>query len=119
MASEEREVKTMQMSLEQIAQKVAPVAQEHNLKAVWVFGSYARDEASPDSDVDLLIDIEGARGTEWMCGGIFDAFEQQFGTGKVDMVTLGALDGPHSYLTETKKRFKNAVLKERKQVYAR
>jgi len=109
----------VQLSLEQIVDKVAPVAQKHNLKAVWVFGSQARDDAHPGSDIDLLIDIEGATGTEWMCGGILSAFESQFGKGKVDMVTIGSFDDPLGYLPKTKERFRNTVLRERKQVYAR
>ena len=109
----------MHMSLEQIADKVAPVARKHNLKAVWVFGSYARDEANDGSDVDLLIDLDGATGTEWMCGGILEAFERQFGEGKVDIVTVGSFEDPLGYLPKTKERFRNTVLRERKQVYAR
>lgn len=109
----------MQLSLGQIADKVAPVAQKHNLKAVWVFGSHARGKARPDSDIDLLVDIEGATGTEWMCGGVFDAFEGQFGQGKVDMVIVGSFDDPLGYLPKTKERFRSTVLRERKQVYAR
>ncbi|MCL2654703.1 MAG: nucleotidyltransferase domain-containing protein [Coriobacteriia bacterium] len=109
----------MQLSLEQIADKVAPVAQKHNLKAVWVFGSHARGEADADSDVDLLIDIEGATGTEWLCGGIFGAFEDQFGEGKVDMVTTGGLDSRAHHLTRARQEFRGNVLRERKQVYER
>lgn len=109
----------MQLSLDQIAEKVAPVARKHNLKAVWVFGSYARHEARPDSDMDLLIDIEGATGTEWMCGAIFGAFEDQFGEGKVDMVTVDGLASQASHLAQSRQRFRENVLRERKQVYER
>lgn len=109
----------MPLSLEQIVDKVAPVAQKHNLKAVWVFGSHARGEATAKSDVDLLIDIEGATGAGWMCGGIYNAFEDQFGKGNVDMVTLDSFKDPLGYLPKTKERFRRMVLRERKQVYER
>lgn len=35
---------------------IAPIAKKYNIKAVWVFGSYARGEATDTSDVDLVID---------------------------------------------------------------
>ena len=35
------------------------------LQAVWLFGSHARGEARPDSDVDLCLVAEGA---EWQAG---------------------------------------------------
>lgn len=35
---------------------VSPIAKKYGLRAVYLFGSYARNEATEDSDVDLLID---------------------------------------------------------------
>jgi predicted nucleotidyltransferase len=43
-------------TLEQIKEIVEPIAIKYKLKAVWVFGSYARGEATEESDVDLLMD---------------------------------------------------------------
>ncbi|MDR1871438.1 MAG: nucleotidyltransferase domain-containing protein [Deltaproteobacteria bacterium] len=43
-------------SLEQIKVIVLPIAIKYNLKALWVFGSYARGEATEESDVDILMD---------------------------------------------------------------
>ena len=40
-------------TLEEIAERIAPVARKYNIPKVYVFGSYARGEADPDSDVDL------------------------------------------------------------------
>ncbi len=31
----------------------------HSVQAVWLFGSVARDEARPGSDVDVLVDFSG------------------------------------------------------------
>lgn len=47
-------------TLEEISRRVRPVAEKYKLKAVYVFGSYARGEAREDSDVDLLVDTDGA-----------------------------------------------------------
>jgi predicted nucleotidyltransferase len=43
-------------SLEQLKELVEPIAKKYNLKALWVFGSYARGEATEESDVDFLMD---------------------------------------------------------------
>lgn len=37
--------------------KILAIAKKHGIKDVRVFGSVARGEDGPDSDVDLLIDI--------------------------------------------------------------
>ena len=46
----------MVYTVEQIAQRILPVAQKYGLKAVYLFGSYARGEATQKSDLDFRID---------------------------------------------------------------
>lgn len=41
---------------DQIRQMIAPIAEKYHLKAVFLFGSYARGDATESSDVDLLVD---------------------------------------------------------------
>jgi len=36
-------------------------AAKHSAYNVWIFGSVARGEAGPDSDVDLLVEMEPGR----------------------------------------------------------
>ena len=43
---------------EEIRLCITPVAVRYRLKAVYLFGSYARGEATDESDIDLLIDTE-------------------------------------------------------------
>jgi predicted nucleotidyltransferase len=43
-------------SVDQLKELVEPIAKKYKLKALWVFGSYARGEANEESDVDLLMD---------------------------------------------------------------
>lgn len=44
------------LSVEKIKEKVVPLAREYGLERVYLFGSYARGEATDASDVDLHID---------------------------------------------------------------
>lgn len=78
-------------NLERIKKAVAPVAAKHKLRSVYVFGSYARNEATEESDVDILIDREGSE-----IHGIFamNALynELKAALGKdIDLVTLQSL----------------------------
>ena len=69
----------MVYTLDEIAQRVRPVAEKYHLRAVYVFGSYARGEAREESDVDLLIDDtdSGLRGLAYggLCYDLEEALE--------------------------------------------
>ena len=41
--------------------EILAIAQRHGASNVRIFGSVARGEAGPDSDVDLLVDLERGR----------------------------------------------------------
>jgi predicted nucleotidyltransferase len=48
---------------------VEPVLREQGVAALYLYGSYSRDEARPDSDIDVLVDFDAERGvglTEFM-----------------------------------------------------
>lgn len=61
------------------------IAEKHGASNVRVFGSVARGEAGPDSDVDLLIDA-GAITSAWFPGGLVADLEAVLGR-RVDIVT--------------------------------
>jgi predicted nucleotidyltransferase len=42
-------------TIDEIRAHVAPIARQYGLSHAWLFGSYARGEARPDSDVDIFI----------------------------------------------------------------
>ena len=63
-------------------------AHSDELKAMGVtkiglFGSYVRGEQRPDSDIDILLEIEGWTWKRWAT--VWDFLENNFGT-KVDLV---------------------------------
>ena len=83
----------MVYTLDEIAQRVRPVAEKYHLRAVYVFGSYARGEAREESDVDLLIDDtdSGLRGLAYggLCYDLEEALEKE-----ISFILVGSLEGP-------------------------
>ena len=51
----------MVYTVDELKQKIVPLAVKYNLPAVYLFGSYARNEATDKSDVDVLIDKTGSK----------------------------------------------------------
>ena len=100
----------MVYTLDEIAQRIRPVAEKYHLRAVYVFGSYARGEAREDSDVDLVIDDtdSGLRGFAYggLYGDLRDALEKD-----IDMVPVSGLDLPAQHKSDAD--FREAVQKER------
>ncbi|MBQ8506064.1 MAG: nucleotidyltransferase domain-containing protein [Clostridia bacterium] len=43
-------------SLDEIRAMAAPIAERHGVNALYLFGSYARGEATPSSDMDFRIE---------------------------------------------------------------
>ena len=82
-------------SIYEIQQRIAPVAKQYGVKAVFLFGSYARGEAREDSDIDLLVDTSG--------------------TNLRSLLSLGALEQRAQMPSE--EMFRETVMKERLNVY--
>ena len=45
-------------SIEEISRIVAPIADEMGIEKIYLFGSNARGEATPESDVDVVVESE-------------------------------------------------------------
>lgn len=105
----------MVYTLEEISRRVRPVAEKYKLKAVYVFGSYARGEAREDSDVDLLVDTTGADLSGFFAiGGLYNDFEEALEK-KIDMVTTDTLTQPCRRMSD--QLFQEVVSKERRALY--
>jgi uncharacterized protein len=86
--------------IEEKKKEIREIAAKHGARNVRVFGSIARGEARPDSDVDFLVDLEPGR-TLLDLGGLLMELRDLLGL-DVDVVTEHGL----------KPRIRDRVLKE-------
>ena len=70
-------------------EEILRIAKKHGVGRVRVFGSIARGEALADSDIDLLIEVDGPT-TPWFPGGLVAEREELLGR-RVDVVEPDAL----------------------------
>lgn len=75
--------------VEQYRGQILSLAKENGVRNVRVFGSMARNEAGPDSDLDLLVDIENGKSGLALGGFLIDVSELVHR--KVDVVTEKSL----------------------------
>ena len=80
------------MSLNEIRQKAAPVLERYGVQYAGVFGSVARGEDTPESDVDVLVVLKQPVSLLKFFG-LNDELETALGC-KVDLVTKNSLN-PH------------------------
>ena len=71
-------------------EQILRLARRHGVTRVRVFGSMARGDAGPQSDVDLLIDV-GPDPSPWFPGGLVAELEELLGR-RVQVVTERGLD---------------------------
>lgn len=75
--------------VEKYRRQILVLAKENGVRNVRVFGSMARNEAAPDSDLDLLVDIENGKSGLALGGFLMDVSELVHR--KVDVVTEKSL----------------------------
>lgn len=69
--------------------EIRRIAEQHGAANVRLFGSVARGEAQPESDVDLLVDVT-AQTSSWFPAGLIIDLEKLLGR-RVEIVTEKAL----------------------------
>lgn len=80
------------LTVQDYVSSIKRIAKEHGATNLRVFGSYARGEAGPASDLDLLIDLEAGRDLLDLIG-LKQDLEEIIGR-EVDVVTEKSLS-PH------------------------
>jgi len=79
-------------SIDELRKRIAPVAEKYNLRAVYLFGSYARNEATESSDVDVLVDRMGSKVKSLFdMGGLYNDLCDSIGK-EVDLITIQTLE---------------------------
>ncbi len=87
--------------------RLADVCARYGIARLLVFGSVARGTATPDSDVDVLYELEPGRRLGWGIEQLADELAALFGR-PVDLVSPAALHP----------RLKDTVLSEARTLYA-
>ena len=77
-------------SVDEIREIVLPIARRHGVAALYLFGSYARGEATAESDIDFLMDGGEIRTLYQLAAFRLD-LEEAFGK-PVDLLTSGHND---------------------------
>ena len=94
-------------TLDEIKTIAVPIARRYNLAALYLFGSYARGEATPTSDLDFRVDRDGM--TDLLeLGGLYCDLESGFEK-KTDVLTTQMLSSA----------FLNRIQPEEVLIYAR
>lgn len=73
-------------TLREKREEILAIAARHGAFNVRVFGSVARREETPESDIDFLIDYDLEKVTPWFPGGLLVDLQDLLGR-KVDVLT--------------------------------
>ncbi len=96
-------------SKDEIRKLIKPIAQKRNIDKIFLFGSYARNEATNSSDLDFCIDAPKVKSI-FAISGIRQDICEAFGK-DVDIITESSL----KYNDD--KDFVNSIQKERELIY--
>jgi len=89
--------------------KLAGLCRKYHVRRLGLFGSAARGELAPESDVDLLIEFEpGKAPSLWAEPEMREAFSALFGGRRVDLVPPEVLQNPYR---------RKAILRDLRVVY--
>ena len=97
-------------TLDEIKEIVSPIARRYDMRRVWLFGSYARGEATPDSDLDFRVEPDDNCGLI-KYSGLWLALEAAFGR-KIDLASSSS-EG-HTFL---QKKFLEQIAKDEVLIY--
>ena len=101
------------LSLDALRYLVRPIAKEYGLQSVYVFGSYARGEATSESDVDLMIEGGNIQTAEE-----YFSISKQLGDAIGKGVDLVMADAARNNQTRAGKRFMSHFERDKVILYA-
>lgn len=96
------EAKKRILSFDEIKSICEPIFKKYGVKEAFLFGSYARNEAKIESDIDIFIDGLDSS-IPWVEGAIYGALEEALGK-EIDLVEEGS-SYDQSFFNEIKKDF--------------
>ena len=76
-------------AIDELRALISPIAAQY-VGRIFLFGSYARGQATENSDVDLRIDKGNVKGL-FTLGALYSDLEERLGK-KLDLLTTGSLD---------------------------
>ena len=76
-------------TIPEIQKTVSFLAQQYGADRIFLFGSYARGDATENSDIDLRIDRGAIRGLQF--AGLLGDLETTFGK-RVDLISTNGMD---------------------------
>jgi uncharacterized protein len=86
----QEQVVTLEQLLREKRDDIKRIAARHGAYNIRVFGSVARGEAGPESDIDILIDV-GPTTSSWFPAGLVLDLEDLLGR-RVEVITEKALN---------------------------
>lgn len=96
------------LTIDEIRSALAEICKDSSVNRIWLFGSYARNEADTESDIDLIVDLENALDIER-----FDSIDGV----KIDTLSLKSFDRKRDSDLRFNKRFVERVDRDRILVY--
>ena len=86
------------LNIKSIKERVSPICKQYNIDRLFLFGSYARNDAKEGSDVDLRVDRGKLTGFAY--GGFYGDIQRALGV-PTDILTTEQLK--HDFLQSIKK----------------
>ena len=96
----------MVYTIDEIKFIVIPIAKSYGIASISLFGSYAKGNATPDSDIDFIIDKGDLIGIKYF--SLLSDLENAFNC-KIDLITTGF----------SNKDFLNSIKKDEVLIYER
>ena len=98
-------------TLDEIKKRILPVIEKYGIPAMYLFGSYARGEATEESDLDFLVDTTGTSLTSLLAlGALYCDLEEVFQK-NIDLITVRSV--MQNVETESERSFRDTIIRER------